>query len=474
VLFNSSTFVVFFALVYLLYLASSHRKQNLILLIASYIFYASWDWRFLSLILISTLADFILGHKIYLADTKKLKKIYMLASLTVNLGILGFFKYFNFFIDNLSTVDSIFGLQLNLPVLNILLPVGISFYTFQTLSYSLDIYRGQIRPVRSILNFALFVAYFPQLVAGPIERAKSILPQIENARTIDFSKICKGLWLIVFGYFLKVYVADNLAPIVNTSFDKVGVLDGSEALTSVYAFAFQILGDFAGYSSIAIGISMLMGIKLMTNFKQPYFVTNPQEFWRHWHISLSTWLRDYLYISLGGNRKGVSRTNINLFLTMLLGGIWHGAAWNFVLWGIYQGAILIIHRLFSHKVQLNLGDNSIIKYVVHLMKVIFMFHVTCYGWLIFRAGSIEQIVSMTKSIFLNFVGFSDVAIYNFKAVVFYSLLLIFIQYLQYKSDNGYVVLSMGKIKQAAIFMALIVSVLIFGEFGASEFIYFKF
>ena len=258
--------------------------------------------------------------------------------------MLGFFKYFNFFADSLHAVFDGLGWQVDFVTLRVLLPVGISFYTFVTMSYVIDVYRREIPPTRDLLDFAVFVAFFPHLVAGPILRASTLSPQIDAPRRISRDQMRDGAWLIAWGYFQKVFVADNLAGLANGVFDPGARPTGINVLLGVYAFAFQIYGDFAGYSNIARGTSKLMGIELIENFRFPYFVRTPQEFWRHWHISLSTWLRDYLYIPLGGNRGGEWQTRRNLLLTMVLGGLWHGAAWTFVLWGVYQGVLLIGYR----------------------------------------------------------------------------------------------------------------------------------
>ena len=336
-LFNSLQFIAFFIIVYSLYLLFNHRWQNYMLLAASYFFYGSWNWRFLSLILISTILDYFCGLAIDRQPGRKRKKLFLIISVTGNLTILGFFKYFNFFAHDFQLILARFGIPTHPLVLNIVLPVGISFYTFQTMSYTIDIYRGEMRPTRRFLDLALFVAFFPQLVAGPIERAKHLLPQIIKPRLITPRQFREGLWLIYWGFFLKVFVADNLAGIVDRVFAGAETISGIEVLLGLYAFAFQILGDFAGYSSIAIGLARLMGIDIMTNFLFPYFVTNPRDFWKNWHISLSTWLRDYLYIPLGGNRRGRLMTYRNILITMLLGGLWHGAAWTFVIWGGVSG-----------------------------------------------------------------------------------------------------------------------------------------
>ncbi len=473
-LFNSLEFVVFFIIVYAVYLSVNLRGQNILLLFASYFFYSMWDWRFLSLILISTIVDYFCGKYMYAANNARTRKILLIISLTTNLSLLGFFKYFGFFVDSFKDLFSVFGVDVNVTTLEIILPVGISFYTFQTLSYTIDIYRGKLKPELDISNFALFVAFFPQLVAGPIERAVHLLPQLTKRRIVTKNDVSVGLWLITYGYVLKVFVADNLAPIVDYTFAKSGVVDGSEALTSVYAFAFQIFGDFAGYSGIAIGVSRLMGIKLMTNFLYPYFVTNPQDFWRNWHISLSTWLRDYLYIGLGGNRGGEYKTYRNLFLTMLLGGIWHGAALNFVIWGIYQGGVLIFHRISKPvlgRIEVLMPIGSKLWFVI---KLVAMFHITCYGWLIFRADSVGQIVDLTNSILLNFSGLSSLTINNLKLVAFYSSVVFVIQLVQKYYNDDLVVTKMRPVYQICIILALYFAATTLGEFGAKEFIYFQF
>ena len=302
-LFNSIQFFVFFLIVYSLYLILNHKWQNRMLWLASYIFYGCWDWRFLSLIIISSGVDFYCGAKIDAANESCQRRKFLFVSVAVNLIILGFFKYFNFFVSSLNSLFIAFGLSIDIPILTIVLPVGISFYTFQTMSYTIDIYYKKIKPVDSFSDFCLFVAFFPQLVAGPIERAKNLLPQILRPRKVNLCDFYSGSYLIFWGIFLKVFIADNLAQVVDPIFIKEPPYMGKEVLVSLYAFSFQIFCDFAGYSNIAIGVARCMGFKLMNNFNLPYFSTNPSEFWQRWHISLSSWLRDYLYIPLGGNRE---------------------------------------------------------------------------------------------------------------------------------------------------------------------------
>ena len=312
--FNSLHFVVFFAVVYAVYRVLPHRAQNLMLLAASYYFYAAWDWRFLGLLIAQTVLDFTVARLIHATPDRARRRWWLLLSLVFNLGMLGFFKYFNFFAENLHTLAASVGWQVDTVTLRIVLPVGISFYTFMTISYVVDVYRGIWTPSSRFIDFALYVAYFPHLVAGPILRARKLIPQLEMSRVITWAQTREGLWLLAWGMFQKVLVADNLARVANDVFAPGATPHAGEILLGVYAFAFQIFGDFAGYSNMARGISKLMGIELSLNFLTPYFVTSPSQFWRHWHISLSEWLRDYLYIPLGGNRGGAWMTRRNLMI----------------------------------------------------------------------------------------------------------------------------------------------------------------
>ena len=392
-LFNSFTFWIFYALVLMLYFVCRHRAQNVLLLIASYFFYGCWDWRFLSLIAISTIIDYFVALKIDSSKIPWRRKAFVTLSICTNLGILAFFKYYGFFATELITLGQSVGVPLLLPTLNIILPVGISFYTFQTMSYTIDVYRGDCKPTRSLLDFAVYVSFFPQLVAGPIERASHFLPQVIQPRTYQPGDFQVGLYLIILGLFKKIVVADNMAVLVNAIFDTpTSQLTGLEVLVGVYAFAFQIYGDFSGYSAIARGISKWLGFDLMVNFRRPYFAVDPSDFWRRWHISLSQWLRDYLYIPLGGNRHGELMTYRNLMLTMLLGGLWHGANWTFIVWGALHGALLAGYRYFVTSKQKHRGEEPA-QYQTTLLrcgKMFLMFHFVCLTWLLFRAESILQ------------------------------------------------------------------------------------
>ena len=344
-LFNSIIFLTFIVIVFLVYPRLRLRQQNLFLLVASYVFYGWWDWRFSILLLTSTVVDFWVGQGLQATESPKHRKYLLFISIAVNLGILGFFKYFNFFIESAATVLAAIGFDPHMPVLKVILPIGISFYTFRTLTYTIDIYRGKLSPTGSFVDYALFTSFFPQILAGPIERAANLLPQISAPRQVTRAKVLTGLNLILIGYFKKVAIADTLAPIVGKIFDTPEAMSSGQLLTGMYAYTFQIYGDFSGYTDIARGIACILGFESMVNFNTPYLSRNITEFWRRWHISLSTWFRDYLYVPLGGNRLGPARTYANLFITMLLCGLWHGAAWTFVLWGGLHGLCLMGHRM---------------------------------------------------------------------------------------------------------------------------------
>ena len=396
--FTSFEFALFFTIVFALYLVLPRRGQNRMLLVASYIFYGAWDWRFLSLIAISTIVDYFVGLALGRTDSPGRRKQLVLISLVSNLAILGFFKYVNFFAESLQELAGLAGLSLPAFAIDIVLPVGISFYTFQTLGYSIDVYRRRVTPVRGFLDFALYVAFFPQLVAGPIERAGRLLPQILSPRKVTSERIGSGSWLILWGVYKKLVIADNLAVMVDMVYGAEAEPVAGEILLATWAFAFQIYCDFSGYTDIARGLARVMGFDLMLNFRLPYAATSPSDFWRRWHISLSTWLRDYLYISLGGNRHGGRRTRRNLFLTMLLGGLWHGASMPFVIWGAYHGVALIAHRRLQPLLAKVNPRRAGSRVAWHTIRVLVTFHLVCLGWLIFRAESTPQIIALLTSL----------------------------------------------------------------------------
>lgn len=393
VLFNSYAFWLFFALVWVMYRLLPHRWQNVLLLVASYYFYACWDWRFLPLILTTTLVNYFTALGIEKSDSRKTHRWLMVLSATVSLGLLGFFKYWGFFVESTADFLTWLGFHPNISTLHIILPVGISFYTFQTMSYTIDVYRGETKATHSLPDFALYVAYFPQLVAGPIERSSSLLPQITHPRRKRIGDFSEGLYLVLLGLFLKVVVGDNLGFIADGIFSaEKGDITGTDALVGVYCFAFQIYGDFAGYSSIARGVSKWLNIDLMTNFRMPYLARNPSDFWQRWHISLSSWLRDYLYIPLGGNRCSTFKVYRNLMLTMLLGGLWHGAGWTFLIWGGIHGLILCVYRALPR-------DWKLPGIWGRFIATLWFFHVVCLTWLFFRADTLPQAWDMLVLIF---------------------------------------------------------------------------
>lgn len=469
--FNSFEFVFFFVVVYGIYRCLNHRAQNLFLLAASYFFYGSWDWRFLFLLLFTTVVDYVCAKKISSASDTKIRKSWLILSVGVNLSVLGFFKYFNFFADNLTVLFKTFGLSMDPFVLKVILPVGVSFYTFQSISYIVDVYNNRVKAEQDFWIYALFVAFFPQLVAGPIERAGHMLVQYHTPRAITPQKNREGVWCLIWGFFLKIFMADNMAKLAGTVFDQKGIIPGGEVLLGSYAFAFQILGDFAGYSFIAMGIARLLGFELMTNFLYPYFVANPRGFWRNWHISLSLWLRDYLYIPMGGSRGETWKTYRNLMVTMFLGGLWHGASWTFAIWGVYQGALLCIHRWVRGGKENPSQQSSV---WIHVLKVIGMFQLTCLGWLIFRARTFAHLEDLLKSLILNFAAPSLKVPYLAGQILFFAWLALVIQYLQKKKGSVMLFSDFRGAWPWILFAVMFYLFILFGEFGGQEFIYFQF
>jgi alginate O-acetyltransferase complex protein AlgI len=465
--FNSLQFVWFFLIVYALYRVLPHRGQNWLLLIASYYFYAAWDYRFVALLAASTIVDYTCGRVLGSMTDQPRRRAVMWISIGFNLAMLGFFKYFNFFAANLQALFATIGWRLDFVTLRVLLPIGISFYTFVTMSYVIDVYRRDIQPTRNAIDFAVFVAYFPHLVAGPILRATALLPQIAHPRRISSEQIRQGLWLIAWGYFQKIFVADNLAPLASHVFAPDAHPAGVNVLLGVYAFAFQIYGDFAGYSNIARGTSKLMGIELIENFRFPYLAITPQAFWRNWHISLSTWLRDYLYIPLGGSRGSAWNTRRNLMLTMALGGLWHGAAWTFILWGVYQGVLLVLYRPFEPAFAALGRVRRIAAWAV-------MFHLTCYGWLIFRAPSLRKIGDLTHSLFMRFAPASIDTTTLAIPLLLYTVPLLVVHLIEARADDLLVVPQLRTGVRYSIYAATLYMIFLFGNFGGADFIYFQF
>ena len=466
-LFDTPVFIVFLAVVVIAYWCLKFRNQNRFLLVASYFFYGWWDWRFLCLMIGSTLIDYFIAIKIDDTDDRRMRKLLLTLSLVINFSILGFFKYFNFFADSLAASLSVVGIHASLPFLRIILPPGISFYTFQEVAYIVDVYSGKLRASRSFLDYGLFISLFPHLIAGPIQRPSHLLPQVQRPREWDSEKAFSGLLLIIEGLFRKCVIADNCALIANAAFGgSFGKPSIPVALLGMYAFAWQIYGDFSGYSSIARGCAQLMGFHFMVNFRQPYLAESIQDFWRRWHISLSTWLRDYLYIPLGGNRHGERKTYRNLMLTMLLGGLWHGANWTFVIWGGLHGGGLAAERRFRSEVSARLG--TFWKW----MRRIFIFHVVCLAWIFFRAQSLPAAWAMLKG-FTAWSWRPEFPAAFFFLALFSLPLLLLDTYLESTGDE-YCFASRTVRPRVAFGLACAVIVAFFGANQANAFIYFQF
>jgi alginate O-acetyltransferase complex protein AlgI len=392
--FNSLEYVLLLVVTSLLYFGAGYRARLIILILASLVFYAAWSVPLVSLIFLSAFVDYAAGRALEkYDDSPRKRKLVLATSLIINLGLLGYFKYTNFFLDSLHEA---FDLGPGGRVLDIVLPPGISFYTFQTMSYTIDVYRRSIKPTTSFLRFFLYVSFFPQLIAGPIERAGHLLVQFDHAATRRFQvdNLVSGAQMIVFGMFKKVVIADHCGRLADRIYADPGIYDGWSALIATYAFTLQIYCDFSAYSEIARGSARIFGIDLMRNFDQPYLTGNIADFWRRWHISLSNWFRDYVYIPLGGNRKGTGRTLANLTITMFLSGLWHGAAWTFVLWGLYHGVLLLLNAQVGQRVRAKLGDGG----VVRLGSWFLCFHLVVFGWILFRARDLEQFGVVVRSI----------------------------------------------------------------------------
>lgn len=410
-LFNSIAFLLFFPILCALYFcipASQLRLRNLLLLVASYYFYMNWDPAYALLLLTSTVITYLAALGIGYFKEKRKKKICLVSSLVLNLAILFLFKYFNFLAMNIETALQASGLAVNMPKFALLLPVGISFYTFQALGYSIDVYRGTVKIERDFPTYALFVSFFPQLVAGPIERSQNLLPQFKQQHRFDYDAVMSGVKLMVWGYFMKLVLADRCGIYVDTIFNNVDKHNGGSYLVASLLFPFQIYGDFAGYSLIAIGVARVLGFRLMENFHRPYFACTIGEFWHRWHISLSTWFKDYVYIPLGGNRVGKLRNYFNLLITFVVSGIWHGANWTFLCWGTIHGILLCIEKAFGISKQKYTGAKKSFHWAATFVLV-------CFAWILFRANNLSDAVSVVTGIFTN-LGTPKPEYANFMAI----------------------------------------------------------
>ena len=448
------------------------KKRQIILLAASYIFYAYWDIRFLGLLILQTYISYSLAKRIDYTDDIKKRKIYCTVGVTVLLGILGFFKYFNFFIESLQRIFS-----LKYETLYIILPIGISFYTFQALSYLIDVYRGTTSARKEFYKVSLYISFFPQLVAGPIVRANGFLPQLEYNHDIKLENIEKNLQIFIFGLIKKVVIADRLAVCVDAVFAVPDAYDAASIVCAIIAYSMQIYCDFSGYSDMAIAVAGFFGYDLCENFNMPYISKNLTEFWKRWHISLSVWLKDYLYISLGGNRKGKIRTYINLMITMVLGGLWHGASWTFVLWGLMHGAALIVHKIFlawkkSHHLSCR-DRKSVLHIVLNIVSVLMTYCYVCVGWVFFRAESVSQAFDILKRI----ISGADGIHYIYSYTIIYGILIAACHLYGIWKNGGqgeYPILKLEKFWSKVILCVVVGLVMVFSYQGDNAFVYFQF
>ena len=481
-LFNSIDFTIFLPIVFILYWFATNKNlklQNLLIVAASYLFYGWWDWRFLSLILFSTIVDFTVGQILRNEENQLKRKILLWTSILVNLGFLGFFKYYNFFLDNFITAFTFFGTEIKASSLNIILPVGISFYTFQTLSYTIDCYRRKLEPTKDFIAFSAFVSFFPQLVAGPIERATHLLPQFYKKRTFDYSKAVDGMRQILWGLFKKIVIADNCAEYANQIFNNSADMSGSTLVLGALFFTFQIYGDFSGYSDIAIGTSRLFGFDLMRNFNFPYFSRDIAEFWRRWHISLSTWFRDYLYIPLGGSRGGTWMKIRNTFIIFIVSGFWHGANWTFIVWGALN-AIYFLPLLLTKNNRNNLDIVAQGRSLPNLKEFSFMlltFSLTVFAWIFFRADNIGHAISYISEI-LSPSLFSIPKFAGMRRALTTIILVATFVLVEWKGREGQYAISNFGINwtpplRYAMYYAIIIAILFFGG-QEQQFIYFQF
>jgi len=482
-LFNSLDFAIFLPIFFILYWYVTNRNlqlQNFLIVVASYIFYGWWDWRFLFLIFFSSITDYIIGKYLQITEKEKYRKILLWISIVTNIGFLGFFKYYNFFVDSFVTAFSFFGKAISVNSLDIILPVGISFYTFQTLSYTIDVYKRKLEPAKDIISFLAFVSFFPQLVAGPIERATNLLPQFYKKRVFEYDKAVDGMRQMLWGLFKKVVIADNCAEYANAIFNNYTDFSGSTLVLGAIFFTFQIYCDFSGYSDMAIGMSRLFGFNLMRNFAFPYFSRDIAEFWRRWHISLSTWFRDYLYIPLGGSKGSLLKIVRNTFIIFLVSGFWHGANWTFIIWG-FLNALYFLPLLLVKRNRRNLdivAENRVLPTIKELLSMLTTFFLTVFAWIFFRAESVSQAFSYINRIFTKELLKLPIIIGSGKKellVILLTMIFVIIEWIGRRNEYAIEKLFISNkrwIRWGFYYIILLVIFLMAGK--EQEFIYFQF
>lgn len=473
-LFNSIAFLIFFPIVCIVYWLLAPKFRNVFLLIASYYFYMNWEPVYALLILFSTVSTWWCSQKISIAGSDKARKLWLTGCLVANFAILFIFKYFGFITTSIFELLNVAGLRMKVPEFDILLPVGISFYTFQAVGYIIDVMRGKVKPASSLGKYALFVSFFPQLVAGPIERSSNLLPQFDKVHHFNSVEFIEGLKMMIFGYFMKLCIADNVSTYVDAVYNNLPYHNGTSVLLATFFFTFQILGDFGGYSLIAIGAAKCMGFSLMQNFRQPYLATSPRNFWRRWHISLSSWFTEYVYIPLGGNRCSSGRHQINTMATMLVSGLWHGADWTFVLWGAYHGALLVVGNVVG---KLPLPEKVRTSPISKIISILLCFVLVMCGWVFFRANSISdaflafQKMVTEPGMLYNGAGMPAILM----AFMLIGLLMIVEIYREWKRHIPIASIGKGTLFRDVIYtVSLIIIILLCGSFNGGQFIYFQF
>lgn len=489
-LFNTIDFIIFFITVLsVLVMIKNRQFQHTFILIASYFFFYYSSNYLITLLIFTTIWDFYFGKAIWKADSTRKKKIWLVLSLAGNLGLLGFFKYYDFAVTQFNILGQHLNLETQIPLLNLALPIGISFYTFHSITYTVGIFRGQLEPVKSFREYAIFVSFFPQLVAGPILRAKDFLPQLrekmENYQSgtklrqilIEKTNLKLGITIMAMGFFKKMFFADNIAPMVNDIFRNPVGHDSFTIILGTIAFGIQIYSDFSGYTDIAIGASLIMGFKIPINFNKPYFAISPSDFWRRWHISLSSWLRDYLYIPLGGNKKSKARTYLNLIAVMFLGGLWHGAAWNFVIWGLLHGSYLAIHKFVSNRFP-SLRNHSFFQTKIGIIiSILITQYFVFLAWIAFRVGNFNYMTyAMGKYLLLDFhisETMQFITLNKFPIAVLSVFLIL--HFISYKKGNLTERISNYKLHYWMFFLVgIMLLILFFYDGNPEQFIYFKF